>query len=96
MAMRGIIFGIVLLLPGAALFAQGKPGARKDNFGRNCPAPGGIDWHAGALFGTELTPFAFPAFFVEDFLLATSREAGAEVDLGYDHQPIFGFIIYFN
>ncbi len=30
---RGVIFGIVLLLPGAALFAQGKPGTHKNSFG---------------------------------------------------------------
>ncbi len=179
MMKRGVIFGIVLLLSGAAVFAQGKPGVHKNSFGmafhiqglsalvqngtdgviagigakfwllpelalravgycdvtyttatdttalnaglslgaeyhfvkgpvspyagilggfmaQTVPAPGGMDWHAGVLAGVELTPFEFLSFFVEYSLLVTFREAGTELDLGYNHQPIFGVVIYFN
>ncbi len=178
MVKRGIILGIVLMLTGAALWAQDKPGVHKNSFGmafqiqglsalvqndtdgviagagvkfwalpelalravvffdlnhvtatdttnvdtglsigaeyhfvkgvvspyaglfggleyRNFPAPG-VDWHAGVLAGVELTPFEFLSFFVEYSVLVKFREAGTEVDFGYNHQPIFGFIIYFN
>ncbi|MBN2353640.1 MAG: hypothetical protein JXD23_13795 [Spirochaetales bacterium] len=56
----------------------------------------GTDFFAGAFFGVELTPMDVLAFFIEYSVLATFRETGVEVDLGYNHLPTFGLIIYFN
>ena len=60
------------------------------------PLGAGIDWHVGGMVGVELTPFTFMSFFLEYTLVATFREAGTEIDLGYNHLPIFGVHIYLN
>jgi hypothetical protein len=56
----------------------------------------GTDYFFGAFFGVELSPMDVLAFFIEYSLLVTFRETGVEVDLGYNHLPTFGLIIYFN
>jgi hypothetical protein len=59
------------------------------------PTPG-TDFHFGVGFGVELTPLDILAFFIEYSLLFTFREVGNEIDLGTNHGPTFGLIIYFN
>ncbi len=56
----------------------------------------GTDFFAGAFFGVEISPLDVLAFFIEYSVLATFRETGVEIDLGYNHLPTFGLIIYFN
>jgi hypothetical protein len=56
----------------------------------------GTDFHIGAMFGVEITALDFLAFFIEYSLLVTFREAGTEVDLGYNHLPAIGISVYFN
>jgi hypothetical protein len=56
----------------------------------------GTDFFFGACFGVELSPMDVLAFFIEYSLLVTFRETGVEVDLGYNHLPTFGLIIYIN
>jgi hypothetical protein len=62
----------------------------------SAPAGDGIDWHGGALVGVELTPLEFLSVFLEYTLVVTFRETGTEIDLGYNHLPIIGVIIYLN
>ncbi|HEQ72350.1 MAG TPA: hypothetical protein ENN69_07665 [Spirochaetia bacterium] len=55
-----------------------------------------MDYHIGGFLGVELSALEFLSLFVEYSLLVTVREPGIEVDLGYNHLPTFGLIIYFN
>jgi hypothetical protein len=57
----------------------------------------GVDYHLGGLFGAEIdTPLNYLSFFVEYSLYVIFQEQGTKVDLGKDHLPTLGVIIYFN
>ncbi len=61
------------------------------------PVQTGMDYHVGGLFGVEIsTPLDYLDFFVEYSLSATFREREDVVDMGKDHLPSLGMIIYFN
>jgi hypothetical protein len=60
------------------------------------PLATGADWHLGAVVGVELSPWPFLAVFLEYSLMATFQEAGTEIDLGFNHAPTLGVIIYLN
>jgi hypothetical protein len=61
------------------------------------PAQTGMDYHIGGLFGVEIsTPLEYLDFFLEYCLSATFREQEDTVDLGKDHMPSLGIVIYFN
>lgn len=56
----------------------------------------GADYHLGCLFGVEIKPADMLSFYAEYSLTATFREVGIEVDLGKNHSPVIGVIVYFN
>lgn len=52
------------------------------------------DYHGGGMFGVEINALEYLSFYIEYTLTLTLNEQGFEVDLGYNHLPTFGVVIY--